>query len=80
MSTDYYLNCKTCGEAVNITDNKCNPPIDKEAVRMFLVYHGNDKCHVVLESEHIINYDHVKNFAECLLKYNEGEESHEKSI
>ena len=61
MSTDYYLNCKTCGEAVHITDNKANPPIDAEMVKAFLIFHGyrhrNGKpCEVVLESEHTIEW------------------------
>ena len=67
MSTDYYLDCKTCNEAVHITDNKANPPIDEELLKIFLVYHGYrhsqaKPCQVVLESEHTIEYDHIIKF------------------
>lgn len=60
MSTLYYLNCKTHNEAVHLTDNKINPPIDKNLLKMFLIHHDPKKCDISLENEHTINYENTR--------------------
>lgn len=70
MSTDYFLDCKVCNEAVHITNNKSDPPIDKELVRMFLIYHGYGRqCQIILESEHTIEWKHIKKFKDFIVEF-----------
>ena len=78
MSTDYYLDCKTCKEAVNFTDNKANPPVDSEMLKDFLIWHVSNKCHVVMESDNTIDYDNTKRFKEAFKGREQENERAEK--
>ena len=72
MSEYYYLDCKTHKEAIFITNNKGDPP-EKESLKLFLIYHGahtpSHGCEVTLESEHTIDYEHVKKCKETISKH-----------
>ena len=61
MSTYYYLDCKKCEEAVFVTNDKGDPP-EREDIKSFVIYHTSNECHVALETEHTIEFDHIENF------------------
>ena len=63
MSTDYYLTCKDCSEAVFITDSKANHFEQfKDKIILFLMFHGYGSCNVVLENDQVIEHKNVKQF------------------
>lgn len=60
MSTDYYLVCKNHGVGINLTDNKLNPPIDEELLKIFLWSHSG--CGAILENEHTFDFQLERKF------------------
>ena len=62
MATKFYLTCKDHNEAVNLTDNKLNPPTNKDSLKLFLTYHR--KHNIVLEIGNIVDPDNVKRWDE----------------
>lgn len=60
MSTDYYLVCKEHEVGINLTDNKLNPPIDKDMLKLFFYQHVH--CHPIVETENEFDYEIQKKF------------------
>lgn len=60
MSTDYYLVCKEHEVGINLTDNKLNPPIDEDMLKLFFYQHIH--CHPIVEDEHEFDYEIQKKF------------------
>ena len=78
MSTDYYLNCEAHNEAVHLTDNKLNPPINSDLLKMFLMCHF--RHNVFLESEHDVEYENVKRFEDWFKEWDKERQQIEERL
>jgi len=66
MSDEFYLTCKDHNEAVHLTNNKLNPPINKDSLKLFLIHHFNHN--VVLETDNVVEPGDIKRWREVYEK------------